>query len=305
VYNGRNFLKIISTIIIALVSLVIPLISGCRGPQNIDRTNAELTSLLDTRWTEYSQGRTDIAGGLAIRILSPRGDYFVSAGLDNEATENIHFRAASTTKTFTAAAILLLDQRGKLNIDDRIISNIPGTLSPYIPDTPEYGIPYKEEITISQLLGHRAGVFDVSNSPVPDTVSADYAGKNYVDYIKEDLGQIEHTFTTEELVGIVSEHHLSYFKPGGGYHYSNTGYSMLGKIIERISGMNYASFLKENLLEPNGLNDTTFPSDGNDRGIPVTYAQGFSIINGTLRETTQDNMSAHVAEGNMITTPND
>jgi len=303
--KSRMFLKILSTITIVLISLLLTLVSGCKTHPNIAPIDAELKSLVETKWTEYGQDRANFAGGLLIRILSPRGDYFVSAGLDNEAAENIHFRAASATKTFTAAAILLLDQQGKLNINDRIISNIPGTSSPYIPDIPEYGIPYKEEITIRQLLAHRAGVFDVSNSPVPDTVSAEYAGKIYVDYVKDDLGQINHTFTAEELIGVVAEHQLYYFVPGDGYHYSNTGYSLLGKIIERISGMDYASFLNENLLKPNGLADTSFPSDGNDRQIPVPYAQGHSIINGIILETTQDNMSAHVAEGNMITTPND
>ena len=240
-----------------------------------------------------------------MRILSSRGDYFVSAGLDNDTSESIHFRAGSTTKTFTAAAILLLEQQGKLRIDDRIVSNAPGTSSPYIPDSPEFNIPYKDQITIRQLLEHRAGVFDVSNSAIPETVTADYAGKIYVDYIKEDLGKFNHTFTTEELVEVAASHNLFYFEPGSGYHYSNTGYSILGKIIERISGMNYASFLKESLLKPNGLAETSFPADGNSRQIPVPYAPGYSLINGTLLETTQDNMSAHVAEGNMITTPND
>ena len=302
----RHISRVVNVILIALV---LTLESGCTVSSNVDLIhkgyNIELKTLIETRWAEYSQDKTDFNGGLAMRILSSRGDYYVSTGLDDDATGTIHFRAASTTKTFTASAILLLEQQGKLRIDDRIISNAPGTSSPYIPDSPEYSIPYKDQITIRQLLEHRAGVFDVSNSAVPETVSAEYAGKVYVDYIKEDLGQIEHTFTTEELVGVVASHHLSYFEPGSGYHYSNTGYSMLGKIIERISGMDYASFIKESLLKPNGLDDTTFPSDGNDRQIPLPYAKGYSLLDGALYETTLDNMSAHVAEGNMITTPDD
>ena len=296
-------MKHLTIITIILFALLLLPASGCTVSPYDSHINAELKSLIETKWAEYAIDKTDFAGGLAMRILSSKGDYFVSAGLGDDAKENIHFRAASTTKTFTAAAILLLEQEGRLNIDDRIISNIPGTSSPYIPDSPEYNIPYRDQITIRQLLGHRAGVFDVSNSAIPETVSADYAGKVYVDYIKEDLGQTEHNFTTEELVGVAAEYQLSYFEPGSGYHYSNTGYSMLGKIIERVSGMDYASFIKEKLLIPNGLNDTTFPSNGTDRQIPPPYAKGYSIINGATRETTLDNMSAHVAEGNMITTP--
>ena len=157
--------------------------------------------------------------------------------------------------------------------------------------------------TIRQLLEHRAGVFDISNNPVPDNASAPYAGKNYLDYVKEDLSQPDHTFTFDELVAVVASNQLSYFAPGTGFHYSNTGYSLLGKIIEEVSGMSYASFIQEYLLKPNNLIETSFPVKGNERQLPIPYAKGYASINGEFIETTLDNMSPHVAEGNVITTP--
>ena len=182
-------MKNISVIAFIIITLILLLESGCAASTNDDRINAELKSLVENKWAEYAQNITDFNGGVAMRIISPGGDYFVSAGLDDDATGNIHFRAASTTKTFTAAAILLLEQGGKLHIDDRIIFNAPGTSFPYIPDSPEYSIPYKDEITIRQLLEHRAGVFDISNTAIPDTISVDYAGKIYILWCRFELLQ--------------------------------------------------------------------------------------------------------------------
>ena len=72
------------------------------------------------------------------------------AGVD----QNTHFRIASNTKTFTSAAIMLLNQQGLLNIDDTIVSNIPGTANPYVPATAQYDIPNKASITIRRLSSH-------------------------------------------------------------------------------------------------------------------------------------------------------
>lgn len=263
----------------------------------------KLQALLDTEWREYSANRSGFSGGLAMQILSPKGNFFVSTGMGDQVTQNTHFRVASTTKTFTSAAIMMLHQEGQLRIDDYITANIPGTDTPYVPDSPAYDIPFKAQITIRQLLEHRAGVFDVSNNPIPDNASALYAGKNYLSYVKEDLAQPEHTFSFDELVGVVAANQLSHAPPDTVFHYSNTGYSLLGKIIERVSGMSYASFVEQRLLQPNGLSDTSFPATGNEQQIPSPYVDGYVWFNGALYQATLDNMSPHVAEGNAISTP--
>jgi len=200
---------------------------------------------------------------------------------------------------------MLLHQQGLLNIDDLIVSPIPGKRIPYVPDTKEYDIPYKEMITIRQLLRHQAGVFDVSNDDIPESCQEPYAGKNYIDYIRKDLGQDNHQFTFDELVGVVATCGRPYFVPGKGYHYSNTGYSILGEIIERVSGMSYGDFVMENLILPNNMNATTFPYLATDRTLPEPYAMGYLYNESVLSEVTEDNMSANVAEGNVISTPAD
>ena len=264
--------------------------------------STQLTSVMEEKWAAYASDKPGFNGSLTMQIMSPKGEFFVTANPADNLTQNVHFRGASTTKTFTAASILLLHQEGKLNIDDKITQTISGKDITYVPDSADYAIPFKDNITIRQLLGHTAGVFDISNTNIPSNASAVYAGKNYLDYIKE--SQPEHTFTFDECVGVVASNQLAYFPPGEGAHYSNTGYSILGKIIERASGMNYTTFVEQRLLQPNGLDDTYFVALGSERQLPAPYVTGYTYVNGELMETTEDNMSPHNAEGNVITTPN-
>jgi D-alanyl-D-alanine carboxypeptidase len=259
----------------------------------------DLKNLLDREWLEYAMENENWGGGIALRILSPKGDFFVSTHMGDDLTENVHFRGASTTKTFTAASIMLLHQQGKLDIEDKITDLIPGSTEAYV----TYDLPYKDQITIRMLLEHRAGVFDITNNDVPKNVSAPYAGKSYIDYVIEDLGQPEHTFTIDEMVNVVADNQLSFTAPEVEFHYSNIGYATLGKIIERVSGKSYHEFVRDELLTPNGLNATDFPYLGTDRSLPSPYATGYTLMGGVLYETTIDNMSAHIAQGNVRTTP--
>ena len=263
---------------------------------------AQLNSLIEEEWASYAADKPGFNGTLYMRIISPKGDFFATTDPDYQSNDN-YFRAASTTKTFTAAAILLLHQESRLNIEDKITQAIPGKQIPYIPESADYAIPYKENITIRQLLDHTAGVFDVSNTPIPKNISADYAGLFYIDYIKE--SQPQYNFTFDQLVGVVASHQLSYFAPGEGFHYSNTGYSLLGEIIERVSGMSYPSFVEQRLLQPNGLGHIFFPALGSEDQLPAPLTVGYTYVQGELYETTQDNMSPHMAEGNVVATIDD
>lgn len=234
-------------------------------------------------------------------VRTPKGSWFASTVPG--ATPDMHFRAASITKTTTAAAIMLLEQRGQLRLDDFIVAPIPGRDIPYLPDTADYAVPYKHSITIRQLLQHRAGVFDLGNDAVPATADAPYAGQPYVEWTVEH--EPAHSFTIDELVGVVAKHKLSYGPPPAAYHYTNTGYSMLGKIIERVSGKPLDSFLYDEFTRPLGLNDTYFVVSGEDRMPKSPYIPGYSSMGGETMETTEDNASYAHAEGNMVSTFND
>jgi D-alanyl-D-alanine carboxypeptidase len=281
------------------------LLHGCSGSGGDEPYSVALQKKVTSMWQEYMATYGVTKGGLAVYITSPKGNYFASEAINGPSSHQIHFRAASNTKTFTAASIMLLHQQGLLNIDDLIVATIPGKRIPYVPDTKEYDIPYKDTITIRQVLMHRAGVYDLGNDDVPESCKEPYAGQNYEDYIRKTLGQDNHQFTFDELVGVLATCDLSYWPPCGGFHYSNTGYSILGKIIERVSGMSYGDFVMENFVLPNNMNATTFPYLATDRTLPDPYAKGYLYYEGVLSEVTEDNMSASVAEGNVISTPSD
>lgn len=273
---------------------------GCGGDARSEMApHPALQQLLARQWKGFS---STLPGGLAIALITPGGAYFAST-LDG-ATADSHFRAASTTKTFTAAAIMLLQQRGQLRIDDVLSANMPGTTQPYLPATADYAIPHKNRITIRQLLNHRAGVFDVGNQDIPAMVDAPYAGMRYGDWVEDTQGTT-HTFTLDELVGVVARNQLVGGLPGEAFRYSNTGYSLLAKIVEQVSGKRFAQFVHDELLVPNGLKDTTFPDDGQDQQLPAPFFAGTTRVSGTLLPTTHRNVSWGIGEGNVVTTPAD
>lgn len=273
---------------------------------NSDFKKLESLKILEGEWNKYKSNKPNFDGGLAMQVSSPEGAYFISTGMPKDINNKYHFRIASCTKTFTAAAILLLNQQKKLNLDDKITDNIPGTDMPYVPNIPEYNIPYKDKITIRMLLMHRAGVFDVANNIIPDNKDSHnepYAKNNYIEYILNK--DKTHTFTFDELIGIVAKNHLSFFQPGKSYHYSNTGYSILGKIIERVSGKPYSAFITKKLFIPNDLLDTSSPWTGSDRKLPKPFVDGYVWKDGMKEKVTISNISPQVAEGNIISTPID
>lgn len=285
------------------------IISGCKK-DNPDKLSLKenLQKILDQHLSQYKEKLPDKTIGFGLYVKSTgkfnSRNVYASSGFPEAYGEAIQFRGASTTKSFTAAAILKLHQQGKLNIDEVITDNIPGTNQPYIPATGVYAIPYKDRITIRLLLQHRAGVFDVTNTDIPDTVNAPYAGQRYFDYVMAQQGG-DYTFTFPELINVVAKNQLSYFEPGAVFHYSNTGYNLLATIIERISGKRYDQFLQDEFLTPLQMNHTRFPYLGTDQNMPNPHVSGWLKVNNELIELDKDNVSFAVSEGNIITTPAD
>src|SRR5215212_7742703 len=131
-----------------LVIIVLIISSGCKkNPVARLYLKEDLQQILDKHLANFKgkfHGR-DIGFGLYLKSTdkSHYQNLYVSSGFPKEYGEDIHFRGASTTKTFTAAAILRLRQQNKLNLDDFITDNIPGKTEPYIPATDVYTIPFK------------------------------------------------------------------------------------------------------------------------------------------------------------------
>jgi len=139
------------------------------------------------------------------------------------------FRLGSITKQFTAASILLLEERGKLKIDDKVKA--------YLPDAPMAW----DRITVFNLLTHTAGI--------PNFTS-------FADY-----GTIKLSARTAEAsVAAVRDKTLD-FGPGEKMSYSNSGYLVLGAIIEKVSGQSYEKFVADNIFTPLGMNDSGYDSN--------------------------------------------
>lgn len=294
--------------IISVLLISITIISCQTNPvtNNFDRKNERLHSLVDSLSNIYRVNLNRPFADFYLSYITSGDTFYVSSNPQQLYTPDYFFRIASLTKTFTAASIMLLHQQGKLNINDVITSNIPGTSNKYIPENEDYNVPFKDEITIKALLEHRAGVFDVTNQDIPATVMQPYAGRNYLDYVTGLPDNRYHTFTFDELVGVVSKNNLSNFPPTSGqYKYSNTGYNILGKIIERISGISYSQFLRLNFFIPLELDRTISVWQGTDIEIPEPRINSFLYENGTYLTTTYDNMSGNVAEGNLISSSRD
>ena len=151
------------------------------------------------------------------------------------------FLIASLTKQFTAMAVLLLQERGLLTVQDPICQ--------YIEDCPEAW----SEITIHHLLNHTSGIPDFIG--FPDFRQTQTMSSRPLETIER--------FRDKPLA----------FVPGEDWYYSNSGYIVLGYIIEEVSGDSYQTFLRQNIFEPLGMQNTGYPSA---RRIVEHWAQGYS-----------------------------
>ncbi|MBV8194540.1 MAG: beta-lactamase family protein [Candidatus Dormibacteraeota bacterium] len=146
-------------------------------------------------------------------------------------TPQTPFIVGSVSKQFTAAAIALLATRGQLSLDDDIRK--------YVPEIPDYG----KTITVGGLVHHTSGLRDFWT-----LVGA--AGMRYDD-----------TYNGQDILRLAArQHHLS-FDPGSQYAYSNTGYVVLGFIVQRVSGKSLREFAQENIFGPLGMTHTHYQDD--------------------------------------------
>jgi CubicO group peptidase (beta-lactamase class C family) len=143
---------------------------------------------------------------------------------------DVKYRIGSLTKQFTAAAILLLQQDGKLTVRDPV--------GRYLPDAP----PAWKSITLAQLLGHTSGIPDLTHDPSFPVWS-------------------QKPRTWPEVLARFRDRPLD-FAPGARFEYSSSNYELLGKIIEAVSGKSYGDFLRERIFDPLGMRDSGLDRDG-------------------------------------------
>ena len=202
---------------------------------------------LEMKVDEYLKPYID-AGGFSGAILIARdGKILLSRGygmanyeLEVQNTSQTRFHIASISKTFTAAAILMLEEQGKLSTRDSLVK--------FVPDYPS-----GEEITIRHLLTHTSGIPNANDLP-------DYDEKS------------KSPHNLEEIIGWFKNRPLD-FNPGAKYSYSNSNYNLLAYILEKVSGRNYGDFLSENVFTPLRMQDTGH--DGDAGTILRNQASGY------------------------------
>jgi CubicO group peptidase (beta-lactamase class C family) len=154
-------------------------------------------------------------------------------------------RIGSITKQFTATAILLLAEDGKLSIDD--------ALAVYLPEFPR-----AKDLPLRRILSHTAGLGNYTEMP-PGQFLKD---------IRPDRN------TTELVAWMAASPNLQRSEPGTAWRYSNTGYVLLGAVVERVSGKGYGEFLSERIFKPLGLADTALD---HNKDVVARRAEGYSI----------------------------
>lgn len=180
------------------------------------------------------------------------------------------FRLGSITKQFTAASILLLEERGKLKIDDPV--------KKYMSDAPAAW----DKVTIYNLLTHTSGIPSFTGFP--------------------DYESTEGTATTpEKLVARFRDKPLE-FQPGEKFAYDNSGYVLLGYLIEKVSGQTYAQFVQENIFTPLGMKDSGYDSN---TAIIMHRASGYSNGKEGIENAGYIHMSIPFAAGSLYSTVED
>ncbi|MEO7083071.1 MAG: serine hydrolase domain-containing protein [Gemmatimonadaceae bacterium] len=180
------------------------------------------------------------------------------------------YEIGSNTKQFTSAAIMKLVERGRVKLDD--------DLSKYVPQFPLHG----KRVSIRQLLTHTSGIHDYTTSP-------DWP-KTWNDVLSPDA-----------IIKFVAADTFD-FAPGTAYRYDNTGYVLLGMVIEKATGQKYARYLDAQFFKPLGLRQTSYcPSKTSDPAFALGYSKG---PNGTVRAQFLD-LSHPFAAGALCSTVGD
>jgi len=175
-------------------------------------------------------------------ILFSHGYGFADREKQIPATPETQFRIGSVTKQFTAAAILRLQEEGKLSIND--------PLAKYFPDYPG-----GSKITLRQLLNHTSGLHDYTGHP-------------------DFFSRVTKPITPDDLVAWFQDDPPD-FTPGSQFSYCNTGYVLLGQIVEKVSGLSRDKFLQEQFFGPLGMHDTGIWHNTNP---PAHGAKGYSFV---------------------------
>ena len=247
-------------------------VGACKpAPKAVPISDSEATVQVDSLMRSYS-GAVPGASVLVLRNGEAvvRRSYGL-ADLDQRTpiSPATNYRLASVTKQFTAAAILLLNEANKLQLDDPIRK--------WLPELPEAA----QAVTIRHLLTHTGGLID------------------YEDFVPDDAPQVHDA----DVLRLLGSQNRTYFKPGTSYRYSNSGYALLALIVEKASGQRFAGFLHEHIFAPLSMNATIAFEDG--VSTVTSRAYGYTGGDNAWTRTDQSSTSAVLGDGGIYSSTTD
>ncbi len=186
------------------------------------------------------------------KLIKAKGYGFANVELHVPVTPQSIFQTGSVGKQFTATAVMMLVEEGKVRLDDEIAT--------YLPEAP----PAWKGITVRHLLTHTSGIPDYGGEEST-------MGKGVLDF-RRDYGE-------DDLVRIFAAMPLD-FAPGDKWSYSNTGYVLLGVLIHRVTGKFYGDFLQERIFQPLGMTSTRIISEAD---IVPNRSSGYRLVNGEIK----------------------
>ncbi|MEO7073322.1 MAG: serine hydrolase domain-containing protein [Rhodanobacter sp.] len=185
-------------------------------------------------------------------------------------TPSTNYRLASVSKQFTAAAILLLAEDGKLRLDDPVRRWLPT-----LPET-------TQQVTLRQLLTHTGGLIDYEDLIPPGTTAQ---------------------VSDDDVLRLLATAPDTYFAAGSAYRYSNTGYVLLGLVVERAAGTGLAQFLRQRIFAPLHMDNTLLYERGGPDVLHRAY--GYSQAHGRWTRTDQSVTSATRGDGGIYSSIDD
>ena len=206
------------------------------------------------------------------KLIYKRGVGMANLTYDVPNTPTMLFEVASTTKPFTAMAIALLAEQGKLSLDDDVRK--------YITELPDYG----DAITIRHLLHHTSGLREYE-------ALIFFGGRGN-----------ENAHSEKEVLNLIARQRNINFKPGTKYQYSNTGFLLLGVIVKRVSGKSLRAFADENIFKPLGMKSSLFRDD---RGEVVKNRAAGYIAGPGGRVRLRTSLDDLVGDGGLLTNVED
>jgi CubicO group peptidase (beta-lactamase class C family) len=233
-----------------------------------------LDARVDSYLAPYVKGKNFLGAVLVAqgdRVLVNRAYGAASYELQVPNSPETRFHIASVSKPFTAAAILLLEQRGMLHVSDPVSRFLPA-------------FPNGQKITLQHLLTHTSGITNVNNLPEYATAS-------------------RFPQTPATLIELFQSKPLR-FEPGAKYEYSNSNYNILAFVIEQVSRKSYGEFLRESIFVPLGLQDTGH--DGDASGVIPNAASGYEPRGiADLERSPYIDWSAKTGNGSLYSTTRD